>query len=98
MAAMDPDTELAMIEASMNTASLANSGNEVASDEFAQLCFFKWNFEEGMIACQDGDGRTPYHYAAQEGRADVMRWLTARGLTDLINTFDHEGWTPLWVW
>ena len=58
--------------------STQNTGKESASDEFAQLCFAKWGFHPDGIASQDGDGRTPYHYAAQEGRIDVMRWMTTR--------------------
>ena len=50
----------------------------------------------GMIGRRDEDGRTPLHWAAAGGHADVMRALLQGGAERAnIDNQDEAGWTAL---
>jgi len=46
-----------------------------------------------MDSASDRDGRSPLHYAANDGDAQLVRHLLAQGYN--ASHADHRGWTPL---
>ena len=72
--------------------------------EHYQLNYGGWHgWQQGAIGLDPGGLRAAcpegrhglWHYAGEDGRTDVCEYLKSKGLLDLIDQCDREGWTPL---
>ena len=58
--------------------------------------FEAWAESHGLeVHEEDGKKRTLAHFAAAEGRVDVLKWLKSQGMN--VNAKDNDGATPLFI-
>ena len=56
---------------------------------------FDDNLNPNSIRALGHGGSIVWHYAVQDARIDVLEWLKAAGLLDMINQANDLGFTPL---
>ena len=69
------------------------SGGSITVDAFQSMARGRWGLRD--VHAKDMTGRTMAHYAADEGRINILEWLRQQGAD--LNAVDNGGLTPLGV-
>ena len=68
---------------------------QIKADSGEAKTMEEWLEDKNMeIGEENDDGESLAHFAAQEGRLDVLEWLKTQG-ANIKNEENRNGWTPL---